>query len=39
VDPAGGMILQPKFSIGEPGWIAMIRDTEGNTVGLHSTTE
>lgn len=36
VEKAGGKILQPKFSIGEPGWIAVIMDTEGNTVGLHS---
>lgn len=37
VEKAGGKILQPKFNIGEPGWIAIIRDTEGNTVGLHSS--
>ena len=29
------MVAQ-KFSIGEHGWIAMIEDTEGNIVGLHS---
>ena len=33
---AGGVILQPKNSIGEMGWIAMIMDSEGNTIGLHS---
>lgn len=36
VEAAGGKIINPKFSIGEPGWIAIIADTEGNTVGLHS---
>lgn len=38
VQAAGGHVLQDKFSIGEPGWVAMISDTEGNTVGLHSKT-
>lgn len=33
----GGKILQPKKSIGTYGFIAMVQDTEGNTVGLHST--
>jgi predicted enzyme related to lactoylglutathione lyase len=33
---AGGTILMPKTDIGEPGFIALVRDTEGNTVGLHS---
>ena len=32
----GGTVLQPKTSIGEYGYIAMVRDTEGNTIGLHS---
>ena len=36
VEPAGGKVVHPKFSIGEPGWIAFIEDTEGNIVGLHS---
>ncbi len=36
VEAAGGKILQPKFSIGDPGWIAIIADTEGNTLGLHT---
>lgn len=38
VERAGGQIMAPKFSIGAPGFIAIIRDTEGNTIGLHSTT-
>jgi predicted enzyme related to lactoylglutathione lyase len=33
---AGGAILLPKTDIGEPGFIALVRDTEGNSVGLHS---
>lgn len=38
VEPAGGKVLQPRFSIGEHGWIAIIQDTEGNQVGLWSQT-
>jgi len=33
---AGGTILKPKFAIGEHGFISIIMDTEGNTIGLHS---
>jgi len=33
---AGGKIAQAKYSIGKPGFIAIIEDTEGNSVGLHS---
>ncbi|MFN0129026.1 MAG: VOC family protein [Verrucomicrobiales bacterium] len=33
---AGGKILKPKFSIGEYGFISILMDTEGNTIGLHS---
>jgi predicted enzyme related to lactoylglutathione lyase len=36
VEQAGGAVLMPKTDIGEPGFIALVRDTEGNTVGLHS---
>lgn len=36
VEAAGGQILLPKTSIGANGFIALIRDTEGNKVGLHS---
>lgn len=32
----GGIILKPKFSIGEYGFISILTDTEGNTIGLHS---
>jgi uncharacterized protein len=33
---AGGKIEQAKMSIGEYGYIAMVMDTEGNLIGLHS---
>jgi len=33
---AGGKILKSKFSIGEYGFITILTDTEGNTIGLHS---
>ena len=33
---AGGKIIRPKEQMGKIGWIAIIRDSEGNTVGLHS---
>ena len=36
VTNAGGTIIQSKFSIGEYGCIAMVQDTEGNIIGLHS---
>jgi predicted enzyme related to lactoylglutathione lyase len=36
VKGAGGEVLLGKTDIGDPGFIAMIRDTEGNVVGLHS---
>jgi hypothetical protein len=33
---AGGKAEKEKFSIGQYGYIALIIDTEGNMVGLHS---
>lgn len=37
VEGAGGKILMPKTAIGmDAGYFAMISDTDGNTVGLHS---
>ncbi|HTY04839.1 MAG TPA: VOC family protein [Rhodocyclaceae bacterium] len=33
---AGGKLQMAKTSIGENGYIALVIDTEGNTVGLHS---
>lgn len=35
VREAGGEVLMPATDIGEPGFIALLRDTEGNVVGLH----
>lgn len=32
----GGKVLKEKTSIGEHGFIAMVEDTEGNMIGLHS---
>ena len=33
---AGGSVVLPKMAIGENGVIAIIRDSEGNKIGLHS---
>jgi predicted enzyme related to lactoylglutathione lyase len=33
----GGQVQRAKFSIGEYGFIALVADTEGNMIGLHST--
>lgn len=35
VPAAGGAVVMPKTDIGAPGFIALIKDTEGNVVGLH----
>jgi len=35
VRAAGGQVLVPKVDIGDPGFIAVMTDTEGNVVGLH----
>jgi predicted enzyme related to lactoylglutathione lyase len=32
----GGKVFKEKFSIGQYGFIALIFDTEGNMIGLHS---
>jgi uncharacterized protein len=32
----GGRVYKEKFAIGEYGFIAIVCDTEGNTIGLHS---
>lgn len=37
VEPNGGTVLKPKHSIGPHGWRALIADSEGNRVALHST--
>lgn len=36
VASAGGKVVKPKFAIGSYGQIALVMDTEGNTIGLHS---
>lgn len=36
VENAGGKIIRPKMSIGEFGFVSILMDTEGNTIGLHS---
>ncbi|MHB1198911.1 MAG: VOC family protein [Polaromonas sp.] len=36
VETAGGNICQPKRGIDEYGFIAIVQDSEGNTIGLHS---
>ncbi len=32
----GGTVFKEKFSIGQYGFIALVNDTEGNLIGLHS---
>jgi predicted enzyme related to lactoylglutathione lyase len=32
----GGSVFQEKSSIGEHGYCALVRDTEGNLIGFHS---
>jgi hypothetical protein len=32
----GGTVFKEKFSIGDYGFIALVTDTEGNMIGLHS---
>ncbi len=36
VEPAGGKIVMPKTHIGEHGYMALLMDTEGNKIALHS---
>jgi predicted enzyme related to lactoylglutathione lyase len=36
VEYAGGKVFKPKMSISQYGFIALVMDTEGNMVGLHS---
>ena len=36
VVPSGGKVCQPKMAIGEFGFMSIVTDTEGNTIGLHS---
>ncbi len=36
VAAAGGKVFKPKMAIGQYGFIALVSDTEGNMIGLHS---
>ena len=36
VEAAGGKICKQKMAIGQYGFIALVTDTEGNMIGLHS---
>ena len=36
VAPAGGKVHRSKMSIGPYGFISLVIDTEGNTIGIHS---
>lgn len=36
VEGAGGKVIKPKMSIGEFGFVSILLDSEGNTIGLHS---
>ena len=36
VEAAGGKIIKKKISIGEHGFMAIFKDTEGNHIALHS---
>ncbi|MFS4580486.1 VOC family protein [Phaeobacter sp. C3_T13_0] len=36
VADAGGMVVQPKFSIGDYGFVTLCKDTEGNLFGISS---
>ncbi|WP_394843879.1 VOC family protein [Pendulispora brunnea] len=36
IEGASGHVLLPKTNIGDPGFIALFSDSEGNVVGLHA---
>ena len=36
VVPNGGEVVMPKFAIGVNGFVSIVKDTEGNCIGLHS---
>jgi predicted enzyme related to lactoylglutathione lyase len=36
VEKAGGKVIQDKMQIGEHGFIALFRDSEGNRLAMHS---
>ncbi len=36
VEAAGGLVVRPKYSIGEFGYVVLAQDTEGNMIGFNS---
>jgi uncharacterized protein len=36
VESSGGKLLMPKTDIGDPGFIGIIQDSEGNGIGFHA---
>ena len=36
VEDAGGKIYRSKMSIGEYGFVSLVKDSEGNIIGIHS---
>jgi uncharacterized protein len=36
IEPSGGKLLMGKMDIGDPGFIAVMQDSEGNGIGLHA---
>jgi predicted enzyme related to lactoylglutathione lyase len=36
VADAGGVVIRPKFSIGDFGFVCLAQDTEGNIIGFNS---
>ena len=39
VEQSGGSVLQPTHAIGPHGFRAVVKDSEGNRIALHSTTD
>jgi uncharacterized protein len=36
VEPSGGKLLMSKTDIGDPGFVGIMQDSEGNCIGLHA---
>ena len=36
VEAAGGKVVVPRTAVGDVGFIGLVEDSEGNTVGLHA---
>jgi hypothetical protein len=39
LETAGGKIVEPKNHLPNIGWVAQIRDSEGNRIGLHDSVD